>query len=199
SKVLGQRFCFRIRQHATDLLQQYVFVMQLPLLGNGQQFGVWNAAPQEEGEARSQLKIADRVDLASCYVVRFFLEAEEEAWVDQNAGKRLLDAYLKTTFATALFEEGEYWFDVLNGNRLAECLGRDVHRDALGALPFFIIALRIAAEDTLAASRSAGASSVERAYDFHGVDSTWLGINRIDVINAGGASRIEQRDGASVL
>ena len=75
--------------------------VQLILAGDVDQFVVRNAAPQEEGQARSQFEIGDPVRLAGRDVCGLTLGANQELRAGQNAPQRQLDAVLEGPFVAA--------------------------------------------------------------------------------------------------
>ncbi len=81
--------------------------MELPFLGNAKQLVVGNAAPEEEGQPRCKLDVADPVDRSRSSVRRLNLRAEEELGRDENLLQRQSDAGLEAAIRSALFIECE--------------------------------------------------------------------------------------------
>ena len=76
-------------------------------LGNGEQLVVGNAAPQEEGQARGQLDVADPVDAPGRRVRRIELHAENEFGRHQDLLQRQSHARLEAAALGALPVERE--------------------------------------------------------------------------------------------
>src|SRR5439155_5684854 len=87
-EVRHKRLRARIGQHTLDLSLQDRRVGKAPALGNGEQLVVGNAAPQEEGQARGKLDIADLIDGPRGRARRIDFRTEEELGRHQNLLQR---------------------------------------------------------------------------------------------------------------
>ena len=75
-EVRDERARSRIGEHAPHLLLEHARLMQLSRNRHVQQLIVWNAAPEEEGESRRELYIADAIRSIRCSARWILLDAE---------------------------------------------------------------------------------------------------------------------------
>ncbi len=85
----------RIREHPTDLPLDAGGRLQLSLFRGLQQRIVRDAAPQEEGEARGQLDVADSVRRRGRNPLRILFDPEDELRAHENAPERELDSRIE--------------------------------------------------------------------------------------------------------
>src|SRR5207248_3335003 len=80
-------------EHPADLLHEDLRVAQLPPLGNLEELVVWNALPQEEGQARGQFEIAQSMDRGARS--RILLNPQHELRRREQRFERALDASIE--------------------------------------------------------------------------------------------------------
>ncbi len=96
-KPFAERLGARVSQHLPRDLIQTRRRGQQTLAGRGQQCLVRRRAPQEEGQARRQLVVANAVGLARLHAVGLPLEAEDEVWAREQRLKRGAHAAFEAT------------------------------------------------------------------------------------------------------
>ena len=171
SEVVDQRPRARVGQHSADLGAQHFRVAQFAAFGGVQQLVVRDAAPQEEGESRRQLQVADGVGLAGADVGRVGLAPEEEIRADQDAPQRHLDAGVEVAPGAARLVETEQHLDVAVCHRAPERAPRDARDDLGGAGNLVGHSRRTAGEDPLPAGRIASPGNVVGPAQLHAADA----------------------------
>src|SRR5262249_33657421 len=106
-EIVDQRARARIAQHALHLLLQHARVAQLSAYRCVAQLVVRDAAPQEKGEARGEIEIAEAIRGARRQPCGLALDAEEKARRRQDALAPWRDAGIEAVFAAAGVGEAE--------------------------------------------------------------------------------------------
>ena len=79
----------------------------LPALASAEQLVVRNAAPQKEGQTRSQIQIVDSIDGSGSRIGRIFLGAQNELRTGENTLQRQFDPGIETAVAPAGLVEAQ--------------------------------------------------------------------------------------------
>ena len=157
--------------HALPLPLQHVRVVQPLRDGQVEQLVVGNAAPEEEREARGQLQVGYRVGRARRDRGRLVLEPEQEAWADQDAAHRQLDARLEAAARRAVAVQAEGDLQVGVAHRAPPGASRQRRDDGTGARRLLGGGGRDADEQLAAAGRLADGDGVgKRPRDRHAGD-----------------------------
>ena len=106
-QIVDERRGRGIRQHAPRLLLEHRGIGEPALCRQPQQLLVRDAAPEEEGQPRRQLEIADPVDRAGAQARRRPLEPVDELRIDEHAREGVLDPGLETAKRAARLVEPE--------------------------------------------------------------------------------------------
>jgi hypothetical protein len=116
-EVVHQRARAAVGEHATDLPLQDCRLAQPSGAGQIEQLIVGNAAPQEKGEARRQLEIADPIRRVRRSADRVPFDAEQELRTDQHGRQGHLDARLEAAFRAGFPIELERPLEIGVGDR----------------------------------------------------------------------------------
>ena len=158
-----------VSKHSPHLLLQHVGVFQFSLSGCVDQFVIGKIAPQEEGQARRQLEIANPIGFARFGAGRRGLGAENKFRMRKNELQRLLDAVLKVAGLAADVIEIHQRIDVGFGERPAVSLARHGAENRARASQFFGFGARRvrrrAGQDLSAAGRVLWKHAVDRPLD----------------------------------
>src|SRR5262249_21729461 len=155
----------RVIQQTFDLLVENRRVLELAFLSEFEQLVVGNAAPQEEGEPRSEFPIADAVDRARRALARIQLDTEQKVRGNQDGTERLLDAEVEVPGGASTAVEGEQRLEVGFGNLPAKCTAAQGRQDLARAGLFLRSARRMAHKNSSAAGSVAGTRDVIRSRD----------------------------------
>src|SRR5262249_22074685 len=117
-EIVDERLRSRIAKHPLHLLLERLRIAQLAPDGGVAQVVVWDAAPEEEREARCQLEIAQAIGGAAGGSGRLAFDSKEEAGSGEDALDAALDAGVEA-FLPALLVETHERIDVLFGERPA--------------------------------------------------------------------------------
>ena len=174
----------RIRQHSARLVRKHPGIVQFVLLRQLQQFIVGNAAPQEEGQPRSQFQIADGVDAARRCTGWLLLETEDEPRVDQNARQRRFDSVLEAAGVLALLVKAEQVSrdrrHLPGAGKLACASDVKIRFGACG----FVVGTRMANENLPAARRISRSGGIRRSCDRDACNRRIIGIHGLNVVHA---------------
>src|SRR5690606_26324599 len=159
----------RIVEHPPDLSIEHVALAELAGLGEPKQLVVGPAAPEEEGEARRELDIAQREP--GFGVGPRHDPAVEEIGAREHGRDEVLDAFVEAAGPLAAgLEERHQAVDVVRLDRPAERSPREMRENALGTGAFFLERLRLADGNLVAARRARPALRLERPFDLEAAD-----------------------------
>ena len=116
-EVVDERPRPRVGHHAPDFSFEHHRLVQPAGDRHVQQLIVGNAAPQEEGQPRRQLEIADAIRRVRRDAGRIRLDAEEEVGAHQHARQGHLDAGVEAALGVALLVERQRAAKVGIGHR----------------------------------------------------------------------------------
>ena len=135
-EVRDQRFRATVGQHPLHLLFEHRRLVQLPGGGQIEQFLVRDAAPQEKGQARGELQIADAIGGVGRGVARIPFDAEEKLRAGENGSNRHLDAGVETAGRSRRLVELQRSLEVRRGDRPPVGAARQGRDDGLRARGF---------------------------------------------------------------
>ena len=165
-----------IGQHAPHLPLQDSRIAQCATLGRRQELVVWRAAPEEERQARGQLRIADPIDGARCGVGAIALDPQEEVRRHEQRFQRPLDAGVEIAGAAAVRVDLEQRPHVGVGHGPPIGAPRERAEDLRRAGILVLRSGRPADEDRAAARCIVGRGCAIRPGDFDSVDAGMPGI-----------------------
>ena len=135
------------------------------MLGRFQQLIVRDAAPEEEGEPRRELDIADAMGAGGCRAARILLDAKQEFRRHEKRLERLFDAVIEIAVAASAFVKREQWLDVCRRDRSPKCPVQQRRQDRTRARRFILRARRPADEDPGATRRLSACRWIVRPAD----------------------------------
>ena len=151
--------------------------MELSLLGNREQLVVRNTAPQEEGQARCKLDIADPVHGSGSGVRRINLGTEEELGRDQNLLQRQSHARLEAAILRALLIEREQLRHVVGAHGPPIGTVGEVRQDFLRAAHFVGSPGRMTDENLVAGDCVPRSFDIERARNGNAAHAFEVGLH----------------------
>ena len=101
SEVVDERLRFRVGQHPPDLLLHHLGPMQRSFRGQVEKRFVGNTAPDEEGQPRRQVDVAEPIRHVRRDSRWLALRPEEEFRAHQDAAERHFDARFEATLLGA--------------------------------------------------------------------------------------------------
>ncbi len=159
-----------VGEHAPHLLLEHGGLSQLPRRGHRNQLVVWNAAPQEERQARGERKVADAIRRVRRKAGRIRLDAEQELRAHEHAGERHLDTRVEIRVCTSALVERHRPLEIGLGHRPAVGPPRERPDNLPRGAVLVDRACGTRNEKPPAAWRVAGPLRIERAEDGHGID-----------------------------
>src|SRR5207247_5346097 len=178
-EVVHERAGAVVGEEPAHLLLQHLRMPQLASDRDVEQFVVRNAAPDEEGQARGQLDVAEPIRDGGRGLWRILFDSEQEVDRDQNPSKRRLDAALEAALSPSRVIEREKRLNLVVAQRPAVCTASEPLENARRAGLLFGRPLRRAHENPAPAWRVAGTSRRMRTSSVDVVDG------RIGVLEAG--------------
>ena len=157
-----QRVRTGVGQHSPHLALEHGRVRELSLSRDRQQFVVRSGSPQEERQARRQIRITDAVVLAGLHVPGRLLEAEHEMGTSQERLEGGPDSNLEAAFFRSILVEGHQSIDVTVGEISSVGPHPQPGKDRLRAGPLFVFGCRTARKDFPTARRFRHTSRVVR-------------------------------------
>ncbi len=123
-EVADERFSARVGEQPPHLCVEHTRCRESTALGDGQQFLVRGAPNQEEGQARGQFDVANRVDAAGRQARRRALRAVEELRARQNRRQRVPDRRIEITESAGGAVKRDRRLEIRLGDRATVRLAR---------------------------------------------------------------------------
>src|SRR5438132_1885162 len=179
----------RVGQHSPHFFLESLWIAELTALGKVEQSLVRNAAPQEEGQARRDLDVAEAIDRLTLFCIS--MDPQQEIRIDQKTFEGELNARVKTSAVpAAVVEKLDQRLNVLGGQRPAISQPRHSRKNLSRASVFFGSLARIADENRAAAGGVFRSSARrEGSADLYSAD---IGIIHVDLVVRNDAASLQR-------